>query len=180
MTPTHTRPLLVGALALCALCAALACQAPAPSPPQDVPVSASSPPEAPRAPDAPAAEEVAVDELEPREEGLRDPFSFLPDPPNDPPPREANLLDLNDMKLVGIVTGTAIPKAMFTDPDGFGHIITEGTRVFDGRVTDIRDREVVVTLSAGSPLNDYQTAGQRPAPQRRAQPSTRVIRLTGS
>lgn len=53
---------------------------------------------------------------------------------------------LSALELVAIISETAVPKAMFVDPDGFGHVVKEGDRIGrnGGQITDIRDNEVEV------------------------------------
>jgi hypothetical protein len=83
----------------------------------------------------------------------RDPFVYtLPraSTADDQEDRERSPLEnftLARLKLVAIITGTAVPKAMFTDDDGFGHIAKEGDRIGTGGgiITAIRLNEVEVT-----------------------------------
>lgn len=53
---------------------------------------------------------------------------------------------LGALDLVAIISETAVPKAMFVDPEGFGHVVKEGDRIGrnGGQITDIRDNEVEV------------------------------------
>jgi Tfp pilus assembly protein PilP len=53
---------------------------------------------------------------------------------------------LSALELVAIISETAVPKAMFVDPDGFGHVVKEGDRIGrnGGQITDIRDNEVEI------------------------------------
>jgi type IV pilus assembly protein PilP len=53
---------------------------------------------------------------------------------------------LGQLELVAIISEVAVPKAMFLDPDGFGHVVKEGDRIGQngGTITDIRDNEVEV------------------------------------
>jgi Tfp pilus assembly protein PilP len=61
--------------------------------------------------------------------------------------------NLNQLELSAIISSVAIPKAMFIDPSGFGHVVKEGDKIGrnGGVVTDIRDNEVDVqeTTSEG-------------------------------
>ncbi len=51
-------------------------------------------------------------------------------------------------RLTAIISGTAEPRAMFTDSDGHGHILMEGALFKDGsRVVDIRSDGVAFKLS---------------------------------
>lgn len=58
---------------------------------------------------------------------------------------------LSQLALVGVISETAVPKAMFIDPEGFGHVVKEGDRIGrqGGIITDIRDNEVDIQESAG-------------------------------
>ena len=60
--------------------------------------------------------------------------------------------NLGQLELVVVISETAVPKAMFLDPDGFGHVIKEGDRIGlqNGIVTDIRNNEVDVRESGGT------------------------------
>lgn len=53
---------------------------------------------------------------------------------------------LSQLSLVAIISETTIPKAMFIDPKGFGHVLKEGDRLglSGGVISDIRDNEVEV------------------------------------
>ena len=55
--------------------------------------------------------------------------------------------DLDQLKLVGIVSGMANPVAMVEDPQGIGHFVRRNSFVGKrgGRVTQIKRDEVVVT-----------------------------------
>lgn len=59
---------------------------------------------------------------------------------------------LNQLSLIGIISEVAVPKAMFVDPDGFGHMVKKGDKVGDqkGRIVDIRDNEVEIVEVSGS------------------------------
>jgi hypothetical protein len=57
---------------------------------------------------------------------------------------------VEDLTLIGLVTGTAVPRAMFASATANGRaiIVTEGSRVGPNCsqfISDIRDNEVVVT-----------------------------------
>lgn len=54
--------------------------------------------------------------------------------------------ELGSLSLVAIISETALPKAMFVDPTGFGHVVKEGDRVGQngGEIADIRDNEVEI------------------------------------
>ncbi|QDG52918.1 pilus assembly protein PilP [Persicimonas caeni] len=53
---------------------------------------------------------------------------------------------LGQLQLVAIISEVAVPKAMFLDPEGFGHVVKEGDRIGQngGTIADIRDNEVEV------------------------------------
>ncbi len=57
---------------------------------------------------------------------------------------------LSQLSLIGVISETAVPKAMFVDPEGFGHVVKEGDRIGrqGGIITDIRDNEVDIQESA--------------------------------
>lgn len=63
--------------------------------------------------------------------------------------------EVDDLSLIGLITGTAVPRAMFSSSgmNGRAIIVTEGARVGPNCsqfISDIRDNEVVVTQrSAG-------------------------------
>lgn len=58
---------------------------------------------------------------------------------------------IGELELVAIISEVAVPKAMFIDPEGFGHVLKEGDRIGrnSGTISDIRDNEVEVTETAG-------------------------------
>lgn len=58
---------------------------------------------------------------------------------------------IGELDLVAIISEVAVPKAMFVDPDGFGHVLKEGDRIGrnSGVVSDIRDNEVEITETTG-------------------------------
>ena len=64
---------------------------------------------------------------------------------------------IGQLELVAIISETAIPKAMFVDPDGLGHTVKRGDRIGrqGGVVADIRDNEIDISeaeteLAAGA------------------------------
>ncbi|MEW5849625.1 MAG: pilus assembly protein PilP [Myxococcota bacterium] len=85
----------------------------------------------------------------------KDPFRA---PELEPPRHEGNSelerYDLDELKLVGIVVGVAVPRAMVEDPHGVGHMVTIGTALGrDGaRVSAIRKDEIVVERKVLRPL----------------------------
>ncbi len=88
-------------------------------------------------------------------QGRRDPFVFTPPPPataDSQEDRELGPLEhfkLDALRLVAILTGTSVPKAMFVDSTGFGHVAKEGDRIGTngGRITAIRGNEVEITVT---------------------------------
>lgn len=68
---------------------------------------------------------------------------------------------LSQLTLIGVISETAVPKAMFVDSDGFGHMVKEGDRIGrqGGIITDIRDNEVDV--QEGSPENSQASNSVR-------------------
>jgi hypothetical protein len=83
--------------------------------------------------------------------------------------------DINQLKLVAVLTGTVVPKAMFLDPTSFGHIAKEEDRIGrdGGRIVDIRSNEVeVMVMPKGAGISD---SGNDEAP---AEPVILVIRLS--
>jgi type IV pilus assembly protein PilP len=62
--------------------------------------------------------------------------------------------EIDQLRLVAVVTGTGNPVAMVEDPDGVGHVVRQGTQVGrrNGKVTTIRRDEVVVAELAHDPF----------------------------
>lgn len=131
--------------------------------------------------------EVKEEYKRPELEERRDPFIFAPPKPQDPddellerPLTELEKHPLQTLKLTAIVTGTAVPKAMFSGPDGFGHIAVEGDRIGqdNGRITEIRDNEVEVTIGGQDGVTGLDSANPDAKPGEVAEPVTVVMRLT--
>ncbi|MFO7156373.1 MAG: pilus assembly protein PilP [Pseudomonadota bacterium] len=117
--------------------------------------------EKPRETPAPAAKEEAPEPEEKLEEeyvyspvGKRDPFRpylnrFVPGPAVAPDPLCGPLCqwDLDQLRLVGIVSGLASPVAMVEDPKGNGHTVRRGTSIGkgNGKVTEILRDRIIVT-----------------------------------
>lgn len=143
---THAPTSLVIATGL-VLLAGLACDSPPPPPPPAPPPSLPDPASLPPS----AAEE----ELEAPEVaysytpvGKRDPFkSIFEDlaPPSDKL-QELQKFQLDQLKIVAIITGRATPYAMVEDPSGKGHTLTRGKLIGKnfGRVAAINPECVVV------------------------------------
>lgn len=125
------------------------------APPPAAPAPAAEAP--PKKPAPVVAKKPEVEETKRKEypQGRRDPFVFSPPPPTTEDAQEDRELgplehfEVNQLKLVAIVTGTALPKAMLVDSTGFGHVAKEGDRIGrnGGRITAIRDNEVEITVS---------------------------------
>jgi type IV pilus assembly protein PilP len=59
---------------------------------------------------------------------------------------ELQRFDIDQLKLVGVVVGTATPIAMVEDPTGLGHVVREGTLMGKhwGQVKHIRRGEIII------------------------------------
>lgn len=59
---------------------------------------------------------------------------------------ELQQYDLDQLKLVAVIVGTATPKAMVEDPEGKGHIVKTGTLIGKhwGQVKHIRRGEIII------------------------------------
>lgn len=70
---------------------------------------------------------------------------------SDRPMEPLERFTIAQLELVAIISEVAVPKAMFVDPDGFGHMIKEGDRIGrqNGVIVDIRDNEVDVRETTG-------------------------------
>jgi type IV pilus assembly protein PilP len=96
----------------------------------------------------------------------RDPFRAFAateaPPPPDARPRKAHRIPVDQLKLVGLVTHTATPRAMLVDPAGKGYIVTQGELVgrpeADGdrlasfRVDRIREGDIVLVREDAADL----------------------------
>jgi type IV pilus assembly protein PilP len=62
--------------------------------------------------------------------------------------------EVDQLKLVAVITGTGSPVAMVEDPNGLGHFLRQGTIVgkAGGKVTSIQRDEVVVTEISHDPF----------------------------
>ncbi len=65
-------------------------------------------------------------------------------------------LELAQLRLVGIVSGTSTPTAMFEDPDGRGHVVRVGTPMGrnGGKVAKIKRDEVVIIEEFRDPVTN--------------------------
>jgi type IV pilus assembly protein PilP len=79
----------------------------------------------------------------------RDPFRSFdaarPPTPTDARPRKSRHYALDELKLVGLVTSTATPRAMLLDPAGKGWIVTQGELV--GKPEEVRSGGEVIVAS---------------------------------
>lgn len=75
------------------------------------------------------------------------PVGPIKDPEGTRPIDPLEAFSLNQLELSAIISEVAVPKAMFIDPSGFGHVVKEGDRIAKGVITDIRDNEVDVQES---------------------------------
>lgn len=127
------------------------------------------------APDPAADDEEEYSRPEYPDSNRRNPFQPDPDvvqPQGTVDDGRARQLDpleqygVGELSLAAIISEVAIPKAMFLDPDGFGHVVKEGDRI--GRngavISDIRDNEVEIT--------------ETPNPEEGGQATSRVVKLT--
>lgn len=59
---------------------------------------------------------------------------------------ELQRFDIDQLKLVGVVVGTATPIGMVEDPTGLGHVVREGTLMGKhwGQVKHIRRGEIII------------------------------------
>ena len=130
-------------------------------PPEQAQAPPATPPAAPPTPTpTPAAESEEYERPEYENMARRNPFQ--PDlevvqPANLPAAGDERTLEplerfsIGELELVAIISEVAVPKAMFIDPEGFGHVLKEGDRIGrnSGTISDIRDNEVEVTETAG-------------------------------
>jgi type IV pilus assembly protein PilP len=83
-----------------------------------------------------AIDEVAIVEGD----ASRDPFRSFPQTttptPDDSRPRKSRRYALDELHLIGLVTGTGAPRAMLVDPRGKGWIVSPGDLV--GRAETVR------------------------------------------
>ncbi len=169
-------------------------------PPAKPPAAKPKPKPKPKPPPAPTKEKAEAEEEEgdgeykrpdfPEQE-RRDPFVFEPPTVLDDKPKLTRELEpleeygLANLKLTAIITGTAVPRAMFTGPDGFGHLAKEGDRIGrnGGRISDIRNNEVEITLdntkSVGSD-EELETGAQGLEDSGSEEPSKVIILLSNT
>ncbi|MHB8420102.1 MAG: pilus assembly protein PilP [Myxococcales bacterium] len=129
---------------------------------------AGSPPPPRRPPPAPVAQKPLVPEpLAPEE--AKDTFVYSPIGKRDPfrSPIDDLIIthaaeshcplcrwEVDQLKLVAVITGTGNPVAMVEDPNGVGHMLRQGTAVgkLGGKVTSIQREVVVVTETSHDPF----------------------------
>ena len=137
------RPLLFG-LAI----AAAACDT---APPPPTPVAKKKKDEEKKATDP--AKTAASEDFVYSAVGKRDPFRPYwvdqGEADDDKTKRELTELqhfEMDQLRLVAIMSGTSQPLAMFEDPSGKGHVVTTGTPIGrnGGRVNKIKKDEVVI------------------------------------
>ena len=118
----------------------------------------------------------------------RDPFVFEPpqrrvgedDEEDDRQKEPLENYNLSSLKLIAIVTGTAVPTAMFTDNSNFGHMAKEGDRIGKdgGRITDIRSNEVEITINAKRTLSSDEELENDDEEIEEVEPVTIIILLS--
>ncbi len=101
--------------------------------------------------------------------GKRDPFkpyiegeslSKVASRPSLEPMLPLERFKLEELRLVGIIWGGKVPKAMFLDPNDRTHIVRKNERVGrkKGYISVIREGEVVIVIPLGKPGSiNYQT-----------------------
>lgn len=153
---TFKATMTIAALALAA------CEEAPPPPPPPAPAAAPAAavaapePEAPVAAQAPAPYVYTYNPVGKRDP-FRSPLEELGPNPNPGPVTTCTeplcAFDLDQLKLVAVVTGDANPVAMVEDPAGRGHIVRRNTRMGrqGGKVTQIlRDSVTVTEVFSGS------------------------------
>ncbi len=135
------------------------CEEEPPPPPPVVPKRAEAPKEKPA--ETPVAGPTYVYSYNPV--GKRDPFrSPVEDMVREAPQSGPQVTacneplcqwDIDQLKLVAVVTGDANPMAMVEDPMGRGHIVRRNTRMGrqGGKVTQILRDEVIITETITTP-----------------------------
>ncbi len=138
---------------LAALLAVVACgsEPPPPAPPPAAPKPAA----APKPVETKPAEVLPAVEYAYSPVGKRDPFRSTIDEkmgPVESSPGTPNCgplckWELEQLRLVAVISGVSNPLAMVEDPQGRGYIVRRGTFVGkrNGKVTQIRSGEIVVT-----------------------------------
>ena len=158
MSATYTRPVPASArpLRLLARCAGLLALTALPlacddeeAPPAPV-AKAPTKPAASAAPPAAAAADAPV-EYTYNAVGKRDPYrSYFAEvdevTEQAQGTTELQRFDIDQLKLVAVVVGTATPIAMVQDPSGLGHVVREGTLMGKhwGQVKHIRRGEIII------------------------------------
>ncbi len=73
---------------------------------------------------------------------------------------ELEKFEIDQLKLVGVVTGTSTPSAMVEDPSGAGHTIMIGTLIgkHSGRVNKIKRDEVIILEEFRDPATNKKVS----------------------
>jgi len=93
--------------------------------------------------------------------GKRNPFQsyFEEIRPDEPSRRRSKLerLELDQLKLVAVMIGTATPRAMVEDPDGRGHMVKIGTLIGrnGGQIERIGARHLVIHEEVRTPSGRF-------------------------
>lgn len=112
---------------------------------------------------APALPSLDEDEGSARETSRRNPFApqiEISEASRQDDEKESESMDgrpplqkyqIGSLRLTAIISEVSVPKAMFIDPTGTGHLAKEGDRVGTegGRIEDIRANEVVIAMPNG-------------------------------
>lgn len=97
---------------------------------------------------AEAADDPSLDAYTYSPVGKRDPFRsmFEIDPPKPERLTALQKWNLDELKLIAVVTGTPAPYAMIEDPNGKGHVVRRGSYVGRnfGRVAGIEPNAVMI------------------------------------
>ena len=161
------------------------------APPAEAPPAEAPPAEAAGAPKAAGEGKPGEEYKRPDFPGLarRDPFIFEPpqvkvgedDEGEERVKEPLENFDIQTLKLVAIITGTAVPKVMFNDSSGFGHIAKEGDRIGrdGGRISDIRANEVEITINPQRTINsDDELDKEEDKEEEVSEPVTIVVLLS--
>ena len=138
-----------------ALLGLMACGEAPPPAPAAKPAAAAAPKKAEQASTDKPADAAPTVEYAYSPVGKRDPFRSIIDDVNKPQEGESTRPDcgplckweLEQLRLVAVISGVSNPLAMVEDPNGRGYVVRRGTFVGkrNGKVTQIRAGELVVT-----------------------------------
>jgi type IV pilus assembly protein PilP len=129
---------------LLAACSRDAAPEAAPAPPAVAAPAPEAPPLAPEARKLADVPDSAIAEGPTSRDPFRT-FSTATPPPKDTRPRKSRHFALDQLKLVGLVTGTPTPRAMLVDPTGKGWVVTPGELV--GSPEPVREGDRVASAS---------------------------------